>query len=433
MEGMSDEQDQPQHTPEGQVPGAQPAPESQVPEAQVPGAQVPGAQPAPAWQQPEAAADPLPETQAVAPPAGDQREWVAVPPPHPYAAVPPKPAGKGLAVAAMALGLIAVLSTALSLFYEGLFVLIGGVFGLAALIVGIVALVKRSRPKAAGITGVIAGAVSFVLSLLLGLIAAVGLLFSILPGDGEGLPEQAPDGGSEWTPETSPEALLEWPRNMATGGIIFDASGNASTPQPVSSDPIAPGTAPAPNQVDRATSNDVLIYVDYSCPHCAMFEQTSGEFLTEIVMNGSATVEIVPLSFMDRFTPDTYYSSRAANAVVCLADAQPEATWAAHNALLTPVVQPNGGPGLTNDELLQLIDPAVGGVSGEARACIEQEQFVPFAKALNDWVFQNPVPNANDAESRLQGTPSIFVNGEYYAGGHEDPAEFIAFYQEHTN
>jgi protein-disulfide isomerase len=52
---------------------------------------------------------------------------------------------------------------------------------------------------------------------------------------------------------------------------------------------------------------------------------------------------------------------------------------------------------------------------------------VPFAQALNEWVFQNPVPNTVDTNVRLEGTPTVVVNGVVYPGDAADPAEFKAF------
>lgn len=386
-------------------------------------------------EQPQAPQQPEQPQQPAAAPGADQREWVAVPPPNPYAVQPPaaRPAaGKGLAITAMALGLVALFTVCVSTFYFSFFALVAAVVGLVAVVLGIVALVKRGKPKGAAITGLATGALSIVTALVLGAIGAIALTANLIggtPGEGEG-------SGESWSPDSEQETLLDWPANMATGGIVFttpgDASTGSATPRPLPSDPLEPGVAPLPNEIDRESANDVLIYVDYSCPHCAAFEQGSGELLEQAIADGGTTVEIVPLSFMDRASSNAY-SSRAAGAVACLADSQPEAAWAGHNALLDPAVQPSGGPGLTNEQIVQLFDEAAGGLNDQTSDCILNERFVSFAQSLNDWVFQNPVPNISDTESRIQGTPSIFVNGVYYEGGAEDPAAFREFFEEQTN
>ena len=373
------------------------------------------------------------QPQPAAAPGTDQREWVAVPPPNPYAAQPPaaRPAaGKGLAITAMALGLVALLTVLVSVFYfSPAIAVITAAAGLAAIVVGVIAMVRRSRPLGAAIAGAVTGALALVIVAVLAVVGALTQVTQSLGG-------QQTEPGESWSPDSEQETLLDWPANMATGGIVFtgpdDASTGSAAPLPLPSDPLEPGVAPLPNEIDRESANDVLIYVDYSCPHCAAFEQGSGELLKQAIIDGGTTVEVVPLSFMDRASSNAY-SSRAAGAVACLADSQPEAAWAGHNALLDPAVQPSGGPGLTNEQIVQLFDEAAGGLNDQASDCILNERFVSFAQSLNDWVFQNPVPNISDTESRIQGTPSIFVNGVYYEGGAEDPEAFRKFFEEQTN
>lgn len=374
-------------------------------------------------QQPPAPQPPQPQ------PAPDNREWVQVP--QQTSSVQPQPeapsSGKGLAVTSMALGLIALLSSLVFGFYFNLFVFAAALIGLAAVVLGIVALVKRSRPKAAGITGLATGATSIIVALVLGTLGAIALTANLLggiAGGSQGQGQAGPDDSESWTPDAQPEALLEWPSNMASGGIVFSGPGD---PLPLPSTPLQPGTSPVPHQVDRAQTNDVLIYVDYRCPHCMMFEQTNGALLQSAVESGDTTVEIVPLSFLDRASEGSYYSSRAAGAMACVVDSQPEGAWRAHQALLLPEVQPGAGPGLTNAQLVAVVDAAVGGISPSTRDCIESERFVTFAQALNKWVFANPVPNASDQDARLTGTPSVFVNGVFYDGPTDDSAAFEAF------
>ena len=217
---------------------------------------------------------------------------------------------------------------------------------------------------------------------------------------------------------------------MASGGIVFTS--HSGDPLPDQSSPLEPGTVPAPSAVDRATSNDLLIYVDYRCPHCLSFEEANSALLEQALADG-ASIEIVPLSFLDRASEGAYYSSRAAGAIACLADSQPEAAWAGHSALLSPQVQPAAGPGLSNDELVSVLESASGGLNSVAADCITSERFVGFAQALNSWVFANPVPNALDSSLSVQGTPLVLVNGEPYRGEPSDARAFASFYEEHTN
>lgn len=356
-------------------------------------------------------------------------QWIpATPPPNPYAGGQTgagTPGGKGVAIAAMAVGLVALLTVLVSVaYFNSAIAIIGGVLGIAAVALAVIALVKKFRPLGASITGVATGALSMIM---------ITVLLSIGIANGNTLTPPNASGeteGEPWQPGTEQEALLGWPANMQSGGIIFTGPGD---PLPVESTSLKAGSVPVPNQVDRENRNDILIYVDYRCPHCGVFEQQNGEFLTQLLESGDATVEVVPLSFMDRNSEGSYYSSRAAGAISCFADAQPEGAWAAHQALLSAEVQPGAGPGLDNEQLLAALDKSTGGVSSKVRDCVTNEAFVPFAQALNEWVFQNPVPNTIADNVRIEGTPTILVNGTVYPGDPSDPAAFKAFFEEQAN
>lgn len=352
-------------------------------------------------------------------------QWIAAPPPHPYAASQPRASstiGKVLAIAAMALGLVSLLTVFISAVYFNPIVALAGVaLSIVALVLGIIALVKKASPIGAAIVGVGTGALSALTVITL---FGAGALLSTQIQTVEVAPLE------QWNSDTAQESLLEWPANMNSGGIIFEGPGD---PRPRTSEPLQPGTAPEPNQVNRESGNDILIYVDYRCGHCMAFEHVNNTYLTELIESGSASVEVVPLSFMDRASEGSYYSSRASGAVACFVDAQPDAAWAAHNALLTPQTQPGAGPGLSNDEILGVFDQAISEVSPAVRDCITTERFVPFAQGLTPWVFQNPVPNTVESNVRVEGTPLVVVNGAVYPGEPSDAEAFRAFVEEQIN
>jgi len=357
----------------------------------------------------------------------DQREWIPVPPPHPYATQPTAQdrRGKALAITSMALGLAALVTVCVGVFFfSAIWFTLAALLGLAGIIVGIIALVRRSRPLGASITGVAAGALSGFGAVALLIVAAV---VPIVQQAGSALEDSLES--QPWQPGDAQESLIEWPANMATGGIIFTGPGD---PRPVESAPIEAGASPEPNVIDRGSRNDILIYVDYLCPHCGEFEHASGHLLEAALEAGNTTVEIVPLSFLDRASQNTNYSSRAAGAISCLADSQPESAWAGHAALLSADAQANA---LSVDDagLAAALDSAVGGLNGDARDCIEQARFAPFAQALNQWAFANPIPNTATPGQSLEGTPTIVVNGEFYTGSPHDSAAFQAFLEEQLN
>lgn len=401
MVGMSDQQPPvPPQTPEEPRPQEpQPQEPSQGAPASVPRTQV----------QPE----PQPHTggQQAAP------EWIPVPPQNPFAQGETAKPGKGLGIAAMCLGLAGLLTAVVAAFYFGTAALVGGALGFAALILGVIALVKKQRPIATSLTGLISGALAVLLGLVVGVLSIGILALSALDSNAD-----TAAGTNDWQEESEePVSLIEWPANMATGGIVF-----GEQLDPRRSEPLQPGEAPATPEVNRESGQlDIRLYVDYRCPYCALFEQANGPALAELVSDGAATLEVIPLTFLDRVSAGSFYSSRAASAIACVVDGQPEAAWAAHSALLDPAVQPaEGGVGLSNKQLAQVLHEAVGGLNGMTSSCVESERFASFAQALNSWVFSNPVPGAVDPTLQVTGTPFVVVNGEPYTG---DPADAAAF------
>jgi hypothetical protein len=60
-------------------------------------------------------------------------------------------------------------------------------------------------------------------------------------------------------------------------------------------------------------------YIDFLCPYCKLFEETSGLLLGAMVADGSATVIYHPMGFLDGLST-TRSSSRAAAAFGCASD-----------------------------------------------------------------------------------------------------------------
>lgn len=369
----------------------------------------------------------------------------AAPPPHPYAPLPPtgngSGGGKGLSIAAMAVGLAALLTTVVAAFYSGNFVVVGVLLAFAAIVLGIIALIKKQRPIAPGIVGLSSGALTLVVALVVGAFALGSVLMPAAQmaaggnsgSNGEtGGTGENPHDDSEPEPNT-PAGPVRWPANMATGGIAFTGTnGDILT---VRSDALPDNAMPEPAELadssDGTATQRIQLYVDYRCPYCAKFEEANDDTIEDILESGSTILELHPLTFLDRASAGSYYSSRVAGTMACVADAQPEAAWDAHTALMDTGFQPEEGiAGPDNAAIIRELNDAVDGLNEEATSCIESEQFVPFAQALSDWVFANPVPHAEDPALTVTGTPFAVVNGVPYAGDPADGAAFRAFVQE---
>ena len=340
-------------------------------------------------------------------------------PPHPYAQPQDRragrPPGRGLAIAAMAAGLAALVTVAVGAFYFQVGAIIGVILALAAIVLAIIALVKR-QPPLPSIVGLGSAVLAIVASIIVGVIAFGTALSANVAAQG---------GGDASAPGPGGTPTVEWPANYASGGLILTKDGSGIGVVP--SEALGDNALPTPDAAGDAESR-IHIYLDYRCPYCAMFEDANRDTIEQVLESGAADIELTPLTFLDKASAGSLYSSRTAGALACIADAQPDVAWDAHALLASSEFQPAEGiAGPTDEELIGALDDATGGLDDEVRTCIEEGRFVPFAQALNDWVFTNPVPDANDQTLTVTGTPFVIVNGEPYPGDPADAAAFRAF------
>ena len=140
----------------------------------------------------------------------------------------------------------------------------------------------------------------------------------------------------------------------------------------------------------------VDVYLDFMCPHCKAFEEEAGSALASLASGGKAAVVYHPVAFLDGAST-TRYSTRSSASSGCAADGDKFVEYASALFARQPA---EGGPGLTDDELIQvggsvgLVDPA-------------------FAQCVRDGKYTSWVSHVNDGagEKGVNGTPTVFVNG----------------------
>lgn len=331
----------------------------------------------------------------------------------------------------MAVGLAALLTVVVAASFPALrsIAVLAAVLGLGAVILGVIALVMRQRALPP-VVGLASGVAAILAALVLGMVALGSLFAGGIANGGSGEATGTPDATQAPSP-TQPQSpggaedAVAWPQNMATGGIVFagpDATVRTSK---------APADNAFPEPLTAAELDApalVRIYVDYRCPYCARFEEANAETLGEVLKQDAAAIELTSLTFLDRVSEGSYYSSRAAGAMACLAEAQPEAAWRANAALMSPDFQPaEGGPGPDNAAVIAQIERVAGPLNSATTSCITGEAYVPFAQALNEWIFANPVPHAKDPELAVTGTPFVLVDGVPFEGDPVDSKAFRAF------
>jgi protein-disulfide isomerase len=210
------------------------------------------------------------------------------------------------------------------------------------------------------------------------------------------------------------------PLNMASDGIQI-SKGGVALPTPA----LASGATPVANPVNTASGAvDIQIYVDYLCPICGQFESTNGSYLTSLIDNGAATLEIHPISILDRSSQGTKYSTRAANAAACVANYSPNQYYDFHNLLYSNQPQ-EGSTGLTDDELISLTVQAKATNLSAIATCVQKQDFSAWVTAATNRALTGPIPNSN--VDKVQGTPTVIVNGQKYTGSVSDATAFQSF------
>lgn len=144
----------------------------------------------------------------------------------------------------------------------------------------------------------------------------------------------------------------------------------------------------------------VVLYLDPNCTHCADFEEAYGPLLEARVQDGLIDLETRSVAFLDRASP-TNYSSRASNAMACVADWTPEHYLEFTRSMFR--ASQEGGE-LANKDLIEL---AGRFDVPNAEECITEGTFRPFVK------FGTAAAEAHGITS----TPSVFIDGKAWTLG----------------
>ena len=139
----------------------------------------------------------------------------------------------------------------------------------------------------------------------------------------------------------------------------------------------------------------VSIFQDYMCGYCGMFERANRDDLEAMVDDGTAKIEFHLMNFLDG--NGRTYSTRAANALVAVARAEPENVMA-FNAALYDGQPTEGGMGLSDAEIATLARES--GVGNDVIATFARMQH-------EDWVNRS---NAAAFSAGVKGTPTVWLD-----------------------
>ena len=181
---------------------------------------------------------------------------------------------------------------------------------------------------------------------------------------------------------------------VALGALVVVLNNQAS----------GPGTAPESsalvNEETGAISfgegeTEVDVFVDFICPICGQFEDMHGEALQEAAAADEITLNIHPISILNRYSTTGEYSSLSASAMYCVASEAPDSALNFFNSLFSNQPAENTA-GLSVEELSAMADE-VG--AGAAADCIADGTYMKYSEAQAD-------------THEIQGTPTLEIDGE---------------------
>ncbi|GAA4183783.1 hypothetical protein GCM10022288_03630 [Gryllotalpicola kribbensis] len=218
------------------------------------------------------------------------------------------------------------------------------------------------------------------------------------------------------------------PKNMISDGFVL-----TSTTQYVATPAIPNGGKPTPTKQADDGKAHITVYQDLQCPYCQQFEEANDAQISKWLDAGTATLEIKPISFLDRSSGTNRYASRAANALACVANYDPSDFFAVNKSLYDNQPQENTG-GATDAQILSWLKKG-GASSSQITDCVHSEKFKGWVKAATDRTTPpgTKIPNSNyTVPSQGFSTPTIIVNKQVYTApttgqGLADTAAFASF------
>ena len=197
---------------------------------------------------------------------------------------------------------------------------------------------------------------------------------------------------------------------LVFGGIVWFIVQSSSVPGIDSDELSAPAGADETGGIPVGTGGvvgedvpedapRVDIYEDFMCPVCGQFEDTNAEDIDALREAGTVAVYYHPLSFLDRYSNGTQFSTRSANAAATVADAAPEAYLDFAHAMYANQPAENT-EGLSDEQIEQIAIDA--GVPEDVAATLDDGLFTKWVIAATDKANQDGVG----------GTPTVMVDRE---------------------
>jgi protein-disulfide isomerase len=211
------------------------------------------------------------------------------------------------------------------------------------------------------------------------------------------------------------------PRNMADDGIVVTSGLKAER-----SDALPAGAKPK-QRAPESGKVAIRAYEDFGCPICGEFEHANAAYVQGLVKSGKATLQIYPVSFLDRSFQGTRYSTRSANAAAAVANYSPDRFYEFHRLMYAH--QPaEGTTGLSDDQIIGYAKQAkVSNLEAISSAIRDHTYFNWVGDVTKRFLSGTyPLTNVKNLAADKVGTPTIFIDGKQYTGS---PADANAFQQ----
>ncbi|WP_018178631.1 DsbA family protein [Jongsikchunia kroppenstedtii] len=185
-------------------------------------------------------------------------------------------------------------------------------------------------------------------------------------------------------------------QSTVAGGTGTSAAGRSATD--------APAVPDGAIRVGSATPKVVLTAIeDFQCPVCQRFESTFGPTLAKIRAMPDVAIDYHPIAFLDQMSNGNRYSTRAAAASRCVADASQAdgyAAWLKFHQTLFANQPAEGGHGMTDEQLIGYARQS--GAPASVTDCITSGKYDSWAQTQTRAVL----------DSGITGTPTVKLNGK---------------------
>lgn len=186
---------------------------------------------------------------------------------------------------------------------------------------------------------------------------------------------------------------------LAIAGIVAVVNNNSNKAADAAARDLGAGVVSMDGSItwgDEAAPATVEYWGDFLCPACRAFGDEASATIEDAVNDGQARYVFYPVAILNNGTNPTGYSGRAASAMFCAAE-EPEG-YKFMKALFDGQ-PPQGGPGLSDEELAELA--ADVGLNESWNQCYEAGEYADM-----------PLENTQQFDQNgFQGTPTVLVNG----------------------